>query len=63
MPTKRERRLVRGKDWHFWTKKLPDGTFLQFVSYTKPSGPGPKEKVEADSGKWVRVKFGEVDND
>ena len=59
---KKKRRKVRGRDWHGWACKMPknDGDpkeewVLCYWSYPA------KPKYVINQGKWVRVKFVEVD--
>lgn len=53
MAKKPKRRKIRGRDWHGWVIKYPNGTFSTVLWKEKPDGSG--------YGIPVRVKFVEVD--
>lgn len=58
MAKKPKRRKIQGRDWHGWVLKLPVGKKDdQLCWWAKPEKP----KERRNSGKWVRVKFVEVD--
>ena len=54
---KKKTRLVRGRDWHGWVCKMKDDTGRDVLCYWAEVDKG--ESV--NDGKWVRVKFVEVD--
>ena len=57
----KKRRKVQGRDWHGWVCKMPicngdpkeDWVLCYFAE--------PKKRAPINNGKWVRVKFVEVD--
>ena len=57
----KKRRKVQGQDWHGWVCKMPkndgdpekDWVFCYFAE--------PKKRESINNGKWVRVRFVEVD--
>ena len=57
MPKKsaNKKRLVKGRDWHAWAWHYADGRFSR---YTEPER---SNYQWAADGKWVRVKFVEVE--
>jgi len=52
---KQPKRLRQGRDWHGWAWKTHRGRFLCFAEDRKPGIP-----ADLEGGKWVRVKFVEV---
>ena len=50
---KKKRRKIQGRDWHGWACKLEDGSLCHFAE--------PEKRTPINDGKWVRVKFVEVD--
>lgn len=64
----KRKRLVQGKDYHAWAWKAKsndrlNGLFFYAEPY-KPAGPGSRNQTHteqpSEQGKWVRVKFVEV---
>ena len=56
MAKRKKRYKIQGRDWHGWVCKLPEGP-LCFWAEPKEGPP------QFNCGKWVRVKFVEVDEE
>ena len=65
MTTKKPKpkRLVRGKDWHAWAwKSDTDGLYWWVNGYEGKDLLKEENPATWDKGKWVRVKFVEVES-
>lgn len=64
MKKPKKRRLIQGRDWHGWVWKhlaktdsiLKYGELMHWAEPMEPKNSHPTEK-----GKWIRVKFVEVE--
>ena len=58
-----KKRKIQGRDWHGWIWKDTSGKAGwrgAYTFYAEANKPPPSRKI-TESGKWVRVKFVEVD--